>query len=190
MIINMQSGGVVPERIIDAQTITPGTADQVMAAGTYLRGALTVAGDADLIPENIAQGVDIFGITGNFKGKFALNSITMAETNDSGTITFEHSLEKIPNNFLLVLDVPHITYSGYNARVTSIACNALGKQTKETISISTHDKNYIPTESAVNSMAVIATENSITLQNMKYSGSGNLQFVIGDKYKLITWREE
>ena len=64
MIINMQSGGVVPERILDAQTITPSTENQVIAAGSYLRGVLTVLGDADLIPANIKEGVNIFGVDG------------------------------------------------------------------------------------------------------------------------------
>ncbi len=64
MIINMQSGGVVPERIIDAQTITPGTADQAIAAGTYLRGALTILGDADLIPSKIPSDINLFGVQG------------------------------------------------------------------------------------------------------------------------------
>lgn len=64
MIFNMQSGGVVPSQYLDEQTITPGTADLVISAETYLRGDLTIAGDADLIPENIKKGVNLFGITG------------------------------------------------------------------------------------------------------------------------------
>jgi hypothetical protein len=51
-----------------AETITPGTADKTIAAGTYLTGALTVKGDADLISENIADGKEIFGVPGSFKG--------------------------------------------------------------------------------------------------------------------------
>ena len=51
-----------------AETITPGTADKTIAAGTYLTGALTVKGDADLVAENIAEGKEIFGIAGSFKG--------------------------------------------------------------------------------------------------------------------------
>lgn len=51
-----------------AETITPGTADRTIAAGTYLTGALTVKGDADLVAENIAEGKEIFGIAGSFKG--------------------------------------------------------------------------------------------------------------------------
>lgn len=49
---------------IAAQTITPGTSDQTLTAGNYLTGTQTILGDADLIPENIAQGVTIFGVQG------------------------------------------------------------------------------------------------------------------------------
>ena len=64
MIINMTSGGVVPERIIDAQTITPGTENIVFADGTYLRGPLTILGDKDFKAENIPADVNLFGVQG------------------------------------------------------------------------------------------------------------------------------
>lgn len=48
-----------------AATITPGTSNQTIAAGTYLTGAQTIAGDADLVASNIVSGVQIFGVTGN-----------------------------------------------------------------------------------------------------------------------------
>ena len=47
-----------------AATITPGTSAQTIAAGTYLTGAQTIAGDADLVASNIRSGVQIFGVTG------------------------------------------------------------------------------------------------------------------------------
>lgn len=47
-----------------ATTYTPGTSDQTIAAGTYLTGAQTISGDADLIAANIVEGVTIFGVTG------------------------------------------------------------------------------------------------------------------------------
>ena len=47
-----------------AATITPGTSNKTIAAGTYLTGMQTIAGDADLKAENIAEGVSIFGVTG------------------------------------------------------------------------------------------------------------------------------
>ena len=49
-----------------ATTITPGTATTTIAAGTYLTGAQTIAGDADLTAGNIKANVNIFGVNGNF----------------------------------------------------------------------------------------------------------------------------
>ena len=48
-----------------AQTYTPTTSDQTIAAGQFLSGAQTIAGDANLQPSNIASGVTIFGVAGS-----------------------------------------------------------------------------------------------------------------------------
>lgn len=48
-----------------AATITPGTANQTIASGTYLTGTQTIAGDADLVAGNIKSGVEIFGVSGS-----------------------------------------------------------------------------------------------------------------------------
>lgn len=53
---------------ISAATYTPTTSDQTIAAGSYLTGAQTIKGDANLIAANIASGVTIFGITGTHSG--------------------------------------------------------------------------------------------------------------------------
>lgn len=48
-----------------ARTITPTTYSQTaVASGKYTTGAVTVAGDANLIPSNILSGVSIFGVEG------------------------------------------------------------------------------------------------------------------------------
>lgn len=47
-----------------AQTITPGTSDQTIAAGKYLTGVQTIKGDANLVAANIVEGVTLFGVTG------------------------------------------------------------------------------------------------------------------------------
>lgn len=52
-----------------AATITPGTtAKTTVAAGRYTTGDVKVAGDANLVPENIAEGVSIFGVQGTHSG--------------------------------------------------------------------------------------------------------------------------
>ena len=46
-------------------TITPGTSQKTaVSSGRYTTGTVYVAGDADLVPGNIRQGVNIFGVTG------------------------------------------------------------------------------------------------------------------------------
>lgn len=48
-----------------AATFMPGTSDQTIASGTYLTGAQTISGDADLVAGNIKSGVTIFGVAGS-----------------------------------------------------------------------------------------------------------------------------
>lgn len=47
-----------------AATITPGTSDQTIAAGTYITGKQTISGDANLAAANIVAGKSIFGVAG------------------------------------------------------------------------------------------------------------------------------
>lgn len=51
-----------------ANTITPNTSNQTIPASVYLTGTQIILGDADLLPENIKSGVEIFGVTGNYSG--------------------------------------------------------------------------------------------------------------------------
>lgn len=48
-----------------AATITPGTSNQTIASGTYLTGAQTISGDANLVASNIKAGTSIFGVSGS-----------------------------------------------------------------------------------------------------------------------------
>ena len=48
-----------------AQTYIPTTSNQTIAAGQYLSGAQTIAGDVNLIASNVKSGVTIFGVTGD-----------------------------------------------------------------------------------------------------------------------------
>lgn len=47
-----------------AETFTPGVSAQVIPGGTFLVGDQTILGDPNLVPENIAYGVSIFGVVG------------------------------------------------------------------------------------------------------------------------------
>ena len=49
-----------------AKTVTPTTSNQTaVASGRYTTGAVTVKGDANLVPANIVSGKSIFGVSGS-----------------------------------------------------------------------------------------------------------------------------
>ena len=74
-------------------TITPGTsAKTAVAAGRYTTGAVTVAGDANLVAANIKSGVSIFGVAGNL---VTPTYGTVTVVNRSGMIGYVSSLQKV-----------------------------------------------------------------------------------------------
>lgn len=64
-----------------AATITPTTSDQTIASGTYLTGAQTISGDANLVAGNIKSGVSIFGVSGS------LTSATVSQDSVTKVLT-------------------------------------------------------------------------------------------------------
>ena len=54
--------GTIPTKA--AQTYTPGTTQQTIAAGQSLGGAQVIAGDTNLRGANIISGTSIFGVAG------------------------------------------------------------------------------------------------------------------------------
>lgn len=70
-----------------AQTITPTTTDQTIASGKYLTGTQTIKGDANLIAENIAKDVTIFGVTGTHEGGGGGGTVTVKIYDYGGMVT-------------------------------------------------------------------------------------------------------
>ena len=52
-----------------ARTITPSATNQIaVSSGYYTGGNITVAGDSNLVADNIKKGTSIFGVIGNYEG--------------------------------------------------------------------------------------------------------------------------
>lgn len=73
--------GGIPDRGAGG-TVMPGTADQTKAAG-YYSSAITIKGDPDLLPANILNGVDIFGVVGT-AAKVVKTSFSVPRVDSAG----------------------------------------------------------------------------------------------------------
>lgn len=63
-----------------AKTVTPkATSQTAVASGRYTTGAVTVAGDANLVAGNIKKGVNIFGVTGTYEGNSGIAFDSLSE---------------------------------------------------------------------------------------------------------------
>lgn len=71
-----------------ATTYTPTTTNQIISSQKYLVGSQTILGDANLIPDNIASGVSIFGVTGTHSGGSGVNELYEKWAENSGTFYF------------------------------------------------------------------------------------------------------
>lgn len=83
-----------------ATTYTPTTSDQTISSGTYLTGAQTISGDANLVAGNIKDGTTIFGVTGTYSGGSSMN----VQTN--------HSVTRISTSYLKVASSLSCTTAG------------------------------------------------------------------------------
>lgn len=59
-------------------TITPGTSKKTaVATGKYTTGPVYVEGDSDLVPSNIKNGANIFGVSGSYTGDIKFSKCTV-----------------------------------------------------------------------------------------------------------------
>ena len=58
--------GTIEEK--EAETYIPGTNDQIVPAGVYLKSPQIILGDSNLLPENIKKDISIFNTVGTYEG--------------------------------------------------------------------------------------------------------------------------
>lgn len=81
---------VPANRLLKGRTVTPTTATQTIAnAEDIAYGAISVAGDPNLIPANIVSGKSIFGVNGTAStgGSAELLDVRITQTYSSATLT-------------------------------------------------------------------------------------------------------
>ena len=81
-----------------AKTITPTTYSQTaVASGKYTTGAVTVAGDANLVSSNIVSGKSIFGVSGSYTGGIApllVKTQASSSVQSTTSLAFTFSLDE------------------------------------------------------------------------------------------------
>jgi hypothetical protein len=130
-----------------AQTYTPGTTNQTIAANQYLTGIQTILGDADLIAGNIKSGVNIFGVAGTLAWEPTLavgdGYILQANTNRSFSNTSYEKKKEIEINYGGQITV----YFEYGVVGNNGTCYA--RVYKNDIAVGTEKSYYISTGTSV-----------------------------------------
>ena len=114
--------GTVPSQ--GAQTITPGTSAKTIAAGRYLSGLQTIAGDANLLAGNIKKGVSIFGVAGSYEGDLSgkLQIIDIPYTvSSSSSITLTDTSINLPFTPTVLLFISYLLWG------TTIPTSPIGR---------------------------------------------------------------
>ena len=89
-----------------------------------MTGAQTIKGDENLVPSNIADGVEIFGVTGMHSGGSSATVETATATPSSNSTTLSFSVSGQPKMFAVQI-VKNASYiSGASSRyITSAICS-------------------------------------------------------------------
>ncbi len=92
--------GITP---VIGMSVQPGTEDKTVGAGSYIKDGILIKGDANLLPQNIAEGVSIFSVMGTYKGSgksgidYNSGAFTLSKDESKARVTLTHSLGKAPD---------------------------------------------------------------------------------------------
>lgn len=99
----------------DAETYVPNNTDQVISAGQYLSGDQIISGDTNLVPENIREGISIFGVDGSMVADEGIDTsdATATETDLANGKTAYVDGEKITGSINTINDGESATVDAF-----------------------------------------------------------------------------
>ena len=114
----VSGGQLSAQQQLDTQPqaeITPGSSAQTaVSAGKYTTGDVTVAGDANLVPENIKSGVSIFGVDGSAETlntqvanvRFQNQSFSSARVSYQTSNFVDNDISYVPSQRSITVQIP------------------------------------------------------------------------------------
>lgn len=91
-------------------SVQPGTEDKTVGAGSYIKDGILIKGDANLLPQNIAEGVSIFSVMGTYTGAgkatigYNTGTFTLTKEAVGERVSLTHSLGKAPELVMYWID--------------------------------------------------------------------------------------
>lgn len=195
---------------LQASTITPGTKDQTLKAGFYLKGAQTIKGDTNLKAENILSGKSIFGVNGSviaevnssahtvptgktvstaaniLKNTTAWNGTTWVDgsmTNKSNSTTAASTVTEDGSN--AKIQIPASGYYDANNSYITVPVETLKKEVSA-LNSSTFNCIYPDNHWTSNSKTIQVKKNQTAIVLVPYSGRGaDTSYTAGSEMQLI-----
>lgn len=195
---------------LQASTITPGTKDQTLKAGFYLKGAQTIKGDTNLKAENILSGKSIFGVNGSviaevnssahtvptgktvstaaniLKNTTAWNGTTWVDgsmTNKSNSTTAASTVTEDGSN--AKIQIPASGYYDANNSYITVPVETLKKEVSA-LNSSTFNCIYPDNHWTSNSKTIQVKKNKTAIVLVPYSGRGaDTSYTAGSEMQLI-----
>lgn len=179
----LKVSGNIPSKA--AATITPKASAQTIAAGQYLAGTQTIAGDANLVAGNIAKGKSIFGVNGTYDPMSSMTIDSGTALNGLSGLTFTYSASAYtasgsatitsPNKIKMVILYHPESSSRYYNDIWIIGCGIISNQSSSSEIFTVNTSNVYSIYSKTYSSTFSMTITDDTKLTIKFEGDNGIQ---------------